>query len=262
MLDYDYIDDWAPQLERALTDLVPSTARQTIAATRYEFVEDALEDLLRRVDRGRVVERTLSWITESQVMAYHGTRLTEEEAHSIEANGLQPLVAHHRRGRLQRALSPHRAWPAVEGKLDEVLRAHSGTGKSGRREGQVHLTLSRSGLVEGFNHYLAQGSEFDQQVAFDLLGHEGRALLAADGAPRIVKVAVPGRYAVEGTQRYFTVEQTIARGDLPNLVAPFLVAWAFKLSDPAYQSSSRKLDCGIWFWEAVPAAWITSIDPP
>lgn len=262
MLDYDLIDDWAPQLERALADAVPATVRQKIAGTRYEFVEDALEDLLRGADRGQVVERALRWITEGHVLAYHGTRLIQEDVISIGTNGLQPLVAMQRRGRLQRALCSHRSWKEVEGKLDDVLRAHSGVGTLRHREGQVHLTLSRSGLVNGFNHYLAQGSEFDGLIAYDLLGDEGRALLATDGTALVVKVAVPGRSAIEGTQRFFTMEQTLARGDLPNLVAPFLEAWAFKLSDPTYQSSQQMLDCGIWYREAVPAKWIVGIEPP
>ena len=261
MLDYDLIDDWAPQLERALADAVPATVRQKIAGTRYEFVEDALEDLLRGVDRGQVVERALRWITEGHVLAYHGTRLTQEDVISIGTNGLQPLVAMQRRGRLQRALCSHRSWKDVESKLDDVLRAHSGVGGLGR-EGQVHLTLSRSGLVNSFNHYLAQGSELDGLIAYDLLGDEGRDLLATDGTALVVKVAVPGRSAIEGTQRYVTMEQTLVRGVLPNLVAPFLEAWAFKLSDPAHQSSQQLLDCGIWYCEAVPAKWIVGIEPP
>jgi hypothetical protein len=262
MINYDSIDDWAPQLGRALTDAVPEAVRRSVAAASHQFVEDALANMLRLVERGQVIESTLRWITENEVLAHHGSRLTEEDLNSIRADGLQPLVAERRRNRLQRALRQHPSWKEVEGRLDDAIRAHSGTGKSGRREGQVHLTLSRSGLTSGFDHYLTHGSEFDQQVAYDLLGQEGRDLLATDGTPLVVTVAVPGPSALEATHRYFTVEQTIARGDLPNLVSPFLETWAFKLSDTSYQSTQRQLDCGIWYRAVVPANWIRAVEPP
>ncbi len=43
----------------------------------------------------------------------------------------------------------------------------------GRREGQVHLTLSPAGLVNGFNHLLCEVAEIAVHIATELLGPEG-----------------------------------------------------------------------------------------
>lgn len=260
MLDFDSIDDWAPDLGRTLRDVVPAATRQSIAARKSEFIEGARDVLLSKVDRQTLVAAVLGWIRGAGVRAYHGTRLTESEIESIRDHGLRPLVAEQRRQRLERALSPHPQWPSVQGRLQAALEAYGGVGKSGDREGQVHLTLSRAGLTKGFSHYLTHGSEFDQHVAHDLLGASGVALLAQDGKPVVVAVDVPGPIALEGAHRHLSVEQMISRGDLPNLVREFLGDWAFRLAVPTHQSSARKLDCGIWFRDAVPADWIASVE--
>ena len=259
MLDYDSIDDWSPRLEQALTEVVPLAIRQTIAASNPEFIEDAMDTLLQRAERETVIRCTLAWICAQEVVAYHGTRLNSAEAQSIQSTGLKPLLPQQRRQRLERALSKHRDWRADTDLLDQTIRAHSGTGKSGRREGQVHLTLSRAGLTDGFNHYLTHGSEFDQQIAHALHGQEGIDLLAADGNPTLVTVSVPGHIALLGSHRYHTPEQMIQRGDVPNLVRQLLEAWSFRLANPTYQTTRRKLDCGIWFEAAVPPEWISSV---
>ncbi len=50
--------------------------------------------------------------------------------------------------------------------------------------------------MRGFNHFLAQGSEFDWHVAHDLLGDEGQALVATDGDIILTKARVPGDIAL------------------------------------------------------------------
>jgi hypothetical protein len=116
-------------------------------------------------------------------MGYHGSRLTQDEVASIREIGLIPLVAAARRSRLARAFSTHPRWTNVADQLDAAIHAHGAGERAGRREAQVHLTLSRSGLTGSFNHYLTHGSEFDQHVAYALLGQEGKDLLATDGEP-------------------------------------------------------------------------------
>jgi hypothetical protein len=259
VLDYDSIDDWSPRLEQALTEVVPPEARQAVVTSKPEFIEDALETLLRHARREMVVQRVLTWIREHGVTAYHGSRLSPAEAQSVRTTGLKPLMPEQRRVRIERALSRHPQWAAKAGLLDQTIRAHSGTGRSGRRESQVHLTLSRAGLTDGFNHYLTHGSEFDQQVAHELLGQAGVDLLAIDGAPTLVTLSVPGHSALTGAHRYFSPEEMIQRSEVPNLVRQFLEAWSFKLANPTYQTSQRKLDCGICFHESVPSEWIVSV---
>jgi hypothetical protein len=109
---------------------------------------------------------------------------------------LRPLVASERQSRLTRALAAHRDWPQVRGDLDRVLTTYGEGNHAGRRQGQVHLTLSRAGLENGFNHYLTHGSEFDQHAAHALLGDEGKELLRRYGRPILIKVKVPGEVAL------------------------------------------------------------------
>lgn len=184
-IDFDAIDDWAPPLRSVLQDLLPPEIENVLVSRRPEFVEDALDILFEHSDRDAVIDATLDWVRSGKIVGYHGTRLTPEEVESIRELGLLPLDASARRVRLTRALSGHPQWQSVVSRLDEALEKHGRGQRAGGREGQVHLTLSRSGLVNGFNHYLSHGSEFDQHVAHFLLGDEGKDLLREDGAPTV-----------------------------------------------------------------------------
>ena len=123
----------------------------------------------------------------------------------------------------------------------------------GAERGKFSLTLSRCGLLHGFNHYLAHGSEFDQHVAYALLGDERKELLRQDGKARIIQVAVPGDIALNRANRYLTVDERVARGEVPHLVDEFLKAWSYTLTHPDF-------DCGMGFCETVPFDWIVDID--
>lgn len=238
---------------------MPPDARSAVATSHPEFVEDALDTLLLHTNREAVANCTLAWIRGQEVAAHHGSRLNPAEAQSIRTSGLKPLLPEQRKLRLERALSGHPLWSTKASLLDDAIRTHSGTGKSGRREGQVHLTFSHAGLTDGFNHYLTHGSEFDRQVAYELLGQTGVDLLAADGTPTVVTVSVPGTNAVLGSHRYCTAEEMISRGELPNIARQLLEAWSFKLANQTYQTARQRLDCGIWFKETVPPDWIVSV---
>lgn len=176
------------------------------------------------------------------------------------ATGLRPLKATDRAPRLTRALSSHPRWGEVAVQLPRVLEALGAGGRMGRREGQVHLTLSRNALVSGFTHYLAYGSEFDKHAAQMLLGHEGLELLSKDGSPALLKVEMPGSVALAASNRYFTPEQMWARGELPNLVREVLQAWSFRVAWPEFLPSSLETDCGIRVDAVVPADWIVGVE--
>jgi hypothetical protein len=260
MVSFDEIDDWSPRLSAALRPFVSSSVAHTVAEAAPEYIEDACELLFELANREAVIDATLTWIRSTTIAGYHGTRLTEAEVASVLSAGLVPLKAAARRERLVRALSTDPRWATVEGRLDAVIEAH-GHGKSaGSREGQVHLTLSRESLTNGFNHYLTHGAEFDQRVAQDLLGPPGKDLLARDGQPRVIHVAVPGALALKAAHPYLTIEELLAREEVPNLARSFLEAWSYRLSDRQFQCRSSKVDVGMIFYQAVPAAWITRIE--
>ena len=260
MICFDDIDAWAPVLSEALLPLAPADIQRRLQIAAPEYIEDARELFFRFVERESAIDVMLDLVQSTSVAGYHGTRLTIADVESIRANGLVPLKAVARRERLQRVLSRHPNWNRVASRLDEAIHFVGPGCAVGSREGQVHLTLSRAGLSDGFNHYLTHGAEFDGHVASELLGDEGRELLSSDGAPYVIQVAVPGDHALKAAHPFFTVEDMLARGELPNILKEFLDVWCFRLSRPGYQSRKLKVDCGMVFRSTVPAEWIRQFD--
>lgn len=181
MWDYDDIDRWGPVLQRHIAPMFHADIERILAEAAPEFVEDACDLLLDHllVPREALASALVDWIAGQTVAAYHGTRLTEDEVADVRRNGLRRLAAADRELRLRRALSRHQQWSEVEADLAATIDQ-----ECRHREGQVHASLSRAGLIDGFNHYIGHGSELDQRVAHALLGDEGMALLTDDGAVR------------------------------------------------------------------------------
>ena len=260
MIDFDNIDDWAPVLTTKLEPLITEAAldevlavgpKESIAEVCHRFRSSTYGKALR--------DAAIEWVGSVTIAGYHGTRLTEAEVDSIRTNGLQLLNAESRRSRLQRALSNHERWWQVAENLDAALQDLQ-EGQWGEREGQTHLTLSRTSLSCGLTKYLTYGSEADRHVAHELLGREGVELLAKDGEPRLITVAVPGDKALAAANPHFTVEHCLAWDRDVNLVCEFLACWTFRRAYPSFQSRSLQLDCGMHFKSIVPPHWITSIE--
>lgn len=262
MLDFDNIDYWAPRLAAVLRPHVPNSIEQKLveAAPEYEFINDAQDKFFGLADRDAVLKAVVAWLRSEEIAGYHGSRLTDEEIHSVQETGLIPLDAETRHDRLIRALSLHSRWQEVTANLDETIQAYGQDNRAGHREGQVHLTLSKAGLTHGFNHYLIYGSEFDQHVAEDLLGTEGKELLAGYGQPRVIQVVVPGDLALDAANRTFSVEDFLSRGEAPNIVREFLESWVCRLVYPSFQSQALKVDCGMVFRQIIPTPWITDFE--
>ena len=260
MIDFDDIDIWEPLLTEKLTPLIPKAVVDKVVAAAPDEVHDACKLLLDPTCRRAAIEAAVEWVASETVAGYHGTRLTEDEVDSVKAEGLLPMQADQRRARLERALSCHESWPEVAGRLDDKLRAFGPGENAGRREGQVHLTLSRNGLVSGFNKYLTHGAEIDRHIAFALLGPEGEALLTNDGKARLIKVAVPGDKALAAANSIWSVEECGASNRVPNLICELLGSWSYRLAHPTFQCSSLQLDCGMIFHSTVPSDWITAIE--
>lgn len=260
MLDFDSIDDWAPELATTLCSHVPSCIEQKLKDAKPKYIEDAQDLLFELTDRDAIIDAVLAWLRSTEIAAYHGSRLIDVELASVQAGGLQPLEAKTRRCRLVRALSTHPEWHTVEAQLDAAIQAHGPGECAGVREGQVHLTLSRVGLIDDFNHYLTYGAEFDQHVAQDLLGNKGKELLAQDGEAMVIKFAVPGDMALQAAHSIFSIEHIRSKGEVPNLANEFLAAWSYRLAHPGFQSGTSKVDCGMMFRQTVPAAWIVGVE--
>ena len=259
-MDFDDNSTWGPQLTAAFGNLLSTQAVETLTAAKPEYIEDAYDLLFSCTDKQQIVDATLAWIRSMKVAGYHGSRLINSDVESIRTCGLLPLDANSRRSRLTRALSSHPEWDQAEACLDFALQ-HPGEGIMAKhREGQVHLTISRRGLICGFNQYLTLGSEFDRHVAQALVGVDGKELLRKDGQARVVRVAVPGEDALNAANPYFSVDYQLSCGNVPNLVDKVLQVWSFGLAYPEFYCGTLKVDCGMVFREAVPPAWIVQID--
>jgi hypothetical protein len=261
MICFDDIDAWESMLSDALLPLAPHDIRHRLQVAKPEYIEDARDFFLSYASRDAVMDEMLAWVRSTHIAGYHGTRLTAADVESIKSNGLVPLKATARRERLERALSGHPRWSEVANRLDDAIRSIGPGCAVGRREGQVHLTLSCAGVTDAFNHYLTHGAEFDLHVATELLGEEGKELLGKDGNPYVIQVVVPGEAALTAAHPFFGVDDMRARGELPNIIKQLLEVWCFRLSRPGYQSRKLKIDCGMMFRSAVPAAWIRQINP-
>lgn len=260
MIDFDEIDLWKPELSDALRPYIPESNLRRLVSVDHKDPGVALDSLFCVVDRQTVIDEILEWIRTVTITAYHGTRLIDAEVRSIEKDGLLPLDACDRRVRLERALSQHKCWSKAASKLDNAIWKFGSGNKSGNREKQVHFTLSRNGLTKGFNHYLSYGSEFDQRVAEEILGDEGKKLLGDDGEPRLIKVAIPGADALDAGHSIFTVDDLLKSGEVPNIVREFLGSWVLKVVDPEFQCRTLEVDCGMIFKTVVPPSWIVNIE--
>ena len=186
MLDFDSNCTWVPLLTNAIGSLMSHSARERIRAEKPELVEDALCLLFSCTKRERIIDTTLKWIRTDTVAGYHGSRLIDSEVESIRSRGLLPLEAPSRRERLVRTLSRHPRWNPET--LNAALVMYGESNKAGRRESQVHLTLSRCGLLHAFNQYLTHGSRIRPTCGVrPSVGTEGKELLRKDGKARVMR---------------------------------------------------------------------------
>jgi hypothetical protein len=106
-IDFDAIDEWYPELTTTLSGLCSDSfvgdlrrAESTGGGASFDVLHDLPE-------RELFVDRTMAWLRESTLAAYHGCRLTEAELQSVCSGGLVPLNARVRRSRIADVLSVH-----------------------------------------------------------------------------------------------------------------------------------------------------------
>jgi len=257
LLDIDRYGAWCPALGEAIDDLVTPSVVDTLRAAKLGSISEMGSLLCVAIDNSATLLRRIEeWIAAATVVAYHGTRLTDTEAGAIISKGLKVLKASDRELRIREVLSAHSRWAEVEGRLPGLIEAAGpswATKGYGKREGQVHLTLSRAALIGSFNHYLVEGSEFDSNIAMTLLGQDGRDLLHKVGAARIFKFELPGRAALHAANPYGTARQPInGVREISNMFARWL-SGALE-TDPPY------VDCGLQFEHDVPAEWLAGVE--
>ena len=255
-LDFDEVHAWGPMLSDHVSSLVSrALASNVISASRPTYLEDAAKIFFSDVfqDKTRFTAEVVAWIEAQTVAAYHGSRLGGAEIDALKREGLTALSAERRREPLRKRLSIDPRW--CETKFDAAF-TELVTGQSwGKREGQVHATISRGGLVKGFNHYLTYGSEFDQCVVTLLFGSAGKELLTQWGGPTLVQLAIPGTKALAAANPY-----ALNANESPNLARQIVEVWTYWLADPTLVVANLEYDCGLVFDHDVPPEWIVSID--
>lgn len=247
--DFDTIGEWAPRLSAALDSLVPNRLRERVKTGPVTWLDDALDIILEDVEPSDLIGATRAWLHAQTIVAYHGSRLSADEITSVRAGGLMALDPAARRDRLAATLSRHPSWTEASIGLDAAVRDF-GDGQFGRRQGQAHLTISRGALLTAFNHYLVEGSEFDQAVAVELLGKGARALLQEGRSPVLFTVEMPGPRAMGVGERW------LRDGEMPGLVRLVLQFWANWLYDPALDPGMQHVDFGLIFYEDIPPDWV------
>ncbi|MHB1021893.1 MAG: hypothetical protein ACYC46_11185 [Acidobacteriaceae bacterium] len=256
MFDFDDIHLWGPKLFVHISSMVSLTsAGSIIRARKPEFLEDAAEIFFSDVyqEKARFTASVLAWIKTQTVAAYHGSRLDAADIDGVRQNGLIVLSAERRREYLRKKLSTDSRW--CEDKFNAVMKKLDDGQFWGKREGQVHATISRGGLVNGFNHYLKYGSEFDQCVVSLLFGDTGKELLARYGIPVLVRLAIPGEKALAAANPYI-----LDPDGCPNLVREVIRVWTYWLANSTLEVANLKYDCGLIFNHDVLPEWISSVD--
>lgn len=251
-LDFDDGASWLPSLHAYLRDFLPAGAEQRLKEADPEGPWSARDALGRAVDLYDLYQLTRTWIEDREVIAYHGSRLNDEQIASVAREGLRPLVAEDRIAALTAWLGTHPRWREIERRLPEAIsfvRRNSGS-----REGQVHLTLSRAGLLRQFNHYLVEGSEFDHHVANYLLRDEARDHHRHRGRAMLYRVRLPGRDAVAAANPHGEFR-------VPNLVDEVVQGLAWTMAMDHQETARREIDCGLILYETLtPSCIIEAIE--
>lgn len=244
MICYDEFETWEDSFGDLVKSLIGTQDLTKLTTTEFEYIEDAGVFVSSLTGIDLISAEILSWLTNNEFCVFHGTRLLPEEVASIQDAGLKPLTALSRQERLSKIFGDHDDWTNVKENLAEVLGDVGPKEKQGRREGQVHFSLSRSSLVNGFDHYLTHGSEFDQQVASRLFTDDsGLRLLQSRTIPYLVHVKMGGEDVVKGTHPHFTYQDVVEMGEVPGLGSTFLNAWAFIKSRPDFDIKRLRTDC-------------------
>lgn len=261
MIYYDKFETWERSFGHLVVNLVGQNLAEVLASSNFDYVEDAGDFVVRHVGSTTVSTQIHDWLRTNEFCVFHGTRLLPEEILSVKQKGLRPLVAADREQRLRKILEPHPQWSVVQDKLREVLEDVGPNRTQGLREGQVHFSLSRSGLVNDFNHYLTYGSEFDQHVVQRLFGNQsGLQLLNSQTLPILVHVRMTGEELIQGAHPFFSYYDVVGMGDIPGLARTFLNTWAFKAMKPSFDVATLRTDCCMMQSVATPPERIFDIE--
>ncbi len=244
-LDFDTPDDWWLALDTHLRRFATIPSEGVDSAHSFNGLRALLRYALRASDERLVAAAARDFVSACTVQAYHATRLTDDEVHSVRTQGLLPLKCRSRRSRIANALCAHRDWPKAQLKLDLLLDDCEQGRRRGKREGEVCFFISQTTFQQAWAADYFHGPEVDRDIAHDLLGNEGAALVRGTGRPHLVTVRLPGVDAIDGAHTNGDVEQTMRVEVYPNLVSDFLEVWAMRLYSHAFDGFAQTGHTGI-----------------
>lgn len=251
IIDFDS-NDWMAPLGEALRGSVPESTRRSLPSASVKYYEEALDALVDAASLSQVVDEVIDWIGANSLRAYHGTRLTDDETRLLQRDGLRPLSIADRIQWLRSTFEELR-----EPLTEEVVAAAMGAGHLQYRENQVHAAISRGEMFAGYD-YLFKGSEFDRRL-LEYGGHpELVTALQSRGAPRLVKIVVPGNEALDAMHPFFPIDSVRAQDGYPNLVRELLQAWAWEFYRPG--EPRFRVDACLLFRKALPGAYVEDVE--
>jgi hypothetical protein len=219
-----------------------------------EFVEDAREILCgASSDVDALIDRSLDWIKASDVLAFHGTRLNDEEADDLRLSGLRALDIEERIEWLFR-IAPDIAQALQREKAFALAHSHA----MGNRGGQVHLAISKQFSKLGYDYH-REGSEFDRRLLqFAGLDHL-LPQVTQRGRPWLITVRLSGEQALQGMHPIFPIEFTRENDRYPNLVRQLLDELAWNIYRP--DSPRPAIDACFMFRTSLPGSSVEAIQP-
>lgn len=250
IIDFDS-NDWMHPLEMALGPLVNAEMKEMLLHSTFEYTDDALTSFAAETDIDAVIDKTVAWIGDNQVRAYHGTRLTAPEAVALSTAGLRPLNI------TERVQWIRDNFPEIDQALTpELVQKAMMEGMLEHRANQVHAAISKKQMLKGYD-YLVKGSEFDRRlIEYAGLDHLV-GLLTSRGKPRLVKLVFPGAEALDH-MHFFPMEQCRRDNGYPNLVREMLEEYVWQLHQPL--SERQLVDACLFIKSAVPCEYVEGIE--
>ncbi|GAM99787.1 hypothetical protein U91I_03442 [alpha proteobacterium U9-1i] len=250
VIDYDDIDTWTPWFDEIMAALASADLVDLLVAANPKYTNDAERLVVNAVGRKQLIPGLSAALEPFRVRVYHGTRVSADDAASIRAKGLQPLVLAERRSELVAILQRHPGWGEVSHRFDAALHDYGEKAKAGtRQDDRIHFCFSREGLLRGCNHYLCYGAEVDGHIAHDLFGDDSaNALFAEHRRPLLVSWTAPYVEA-EAAANPFGFDHD----GMPSFMSCLLSAWAYQKAHPAYTIRQERDGVAGWFHGAIAA---------
>ncbi|MER8639328.1 hypothetical protein [Mesorhizobium sp. M1227] len=252
-IDFD-ADTWMMPLRKELGDLLPNDIEAVLRSAAPKFVEDARDILYRASsDPETLIDRSIDWVKGSDVLAFHGTRLTDIEANKLWQSGLRALDIQDRIDWIFRTV-PDLADALAQHEAIKLAHSHS----MGNRGGQVHLAISRQFTQLGYDYH-REGSEFDRRLLqFAGLDHL-LPQLTQRGRSWLVSIRLSGGQALDGMHPFFPIEYTRENDRYPNLVRELLEELAWQMHRPG--SPRRPIDSCFMLRASLPGSSVEAVEP-